>query len=178
MLEPGVLRDQNDVKLLILYILKIAKQPVTMPDITDIIMDGGNANYFDFSDALNQLLSIGHIGQITKENQELLKITPLGIETVEMFEKRLPYSVREKTMRIVIQTLSKLKAESELRCEIKDQIFGCAVTCGIIDMGETLFEVTISVANRMQADIISRRFKENPEYIYKSVINLLTEDLK
>lgn len=175
-MEHGILHDNNDVKLLILYALKTAKQPVSQPDLTDMIMAGGSANYFDFSEALSQLMTIGHIKKVEDEGQELLAATQLGLDTVELFEKRLPYSVREKTMRIVIQTLSKIRADADLVCKVEERSSGFTVTCGVQDLDDMLFQVSLAVANRMQADLIVRRFKENPEYIYRTILLLLTDD--
>lgn len=50
------------------------------------------------------------------------------------------------------------------------------VNLKLVESDETLFSLYLDVATEKQANLIRERWKNNPEFIYKSIIDLLTED--
>ena len=57
--ELGGLKEIPDVKALILYLLKEAGCVVRESQLTDILMADGLVEYFDYSQAMEQLLMAG-----------------------------------------------------------------------------------------------------------------------
>ena len=54
--DIGMLQNKNDVKLLVLYVLRAIDRPVSEEQLGDCIMGTGSANYFDYTEAFDELL--------------------------------------------------------------------------------------------------------------------------
>lgn len=178
---PGGLKDADDIKILICYLLNSVGRPLSFSNMNDIIQHDELCNYFSFASALRGLLISGHIDIVRGKDggEEFYKNTSLGDETAKLFERRLPASVREKAVGSAVKLLSKIKRESENKALIEENPSGgFFVTCSIYDMGDILLSVKILVADINQARLIKRNFQSNPELLYKGTLALLTGDVK
>ena len=94
------LRDKNDIKIFILYLLKNLKYPLDFNTISDIVVQDEFVNYFDFAECFAELLDSGTIEQIRvgdvveteaaigsngrpEKKSELYRITENGIDVVD-----------------------------------------------------------------------------------------------
>lgn len=174
MSEQGMLRDKNDIKLLILYLLKSLEGKISPDDLGEVVLQSGAANYFDCADAVEQLLSSGHIEKITDGNGELLSLTGVGRESVLLLEKRLPFTIREAAQQAALRQLARIKKDSEILCNIRETENGAFVDCGILDMGEPILSLSLFTANRIQAQAVCKRFREKTDEVYRLIIAALT----
>ena len=76
-------------KLLLLYIFKKTKFPISNNQITDIILENDLINYFTLQQYLNELLSSNFIKQIDSENNHKFIITKKGIKVLSLFGNRI-----------------------------------------------------------------------------------------
>lgn len=175
--ELGGLKDKNDVKILILFLLKNINYPLTITNISDILIRYGQANYFDITDGLEELVSNFFAEKIENEDGVThYHPTGQGIKFAEELYSLLPSSVREKTMRSALKTLSNIKRESQIITDLQKTDYGYLVNCQIKDEELDIFKFSLYVPNDIQAHIVQKNFKNNPEYIYKSLIELLTKE--
>lgn len=175
---PGGLKDADDIKILICYLLKSVDRPLSFENLNEILQHDGLCNYFGFASALHELLVSGHIDLVHENGEDLYKTTSLGVATAELFERRLPVSVREKAVNAAVRLLSRIKRESENRVEFTENSSGgFDVTCSVLDMGDTLMSVKLLVADRAQAESVKRQFQSNPDIVYRGVLALLTGDV-
>lgn len=177
-IEPGGLRDKNEIKILICYLLKTVGKPLSFDHLNDILQNDGLVNYFEFAQAIHELLETGHIDLVTDEKgNEFYKSTRLGAGTAELFERRLPISVKEKAVKAAIKLLAKIKRESENRVDIvKTENGAYHVKCTILDQSDELLSVSLNVPDKMQADTIKTQFLNDPELVYRGVLALITGD--
>ncbi len=175
MSEQGMLRDKNDIKLLILYILRSLDRMISSDDLGEVVLQSGSANYFECTDAVDQLLASGHIEKLPGEEGELLRLTVVGKESIRQLEKRLPYTIREAAQQASLRLLARIKEDSEILCEIREAENGAFVDCGILDMGEPILSLSVFTANRIQAQAVCKRFRENPGEVYRQIIASLTD---
>lgn len=178
MFEYGVLREPEEIRLLILFGLKSLAQPVIFDSLNEVLMLGGNVNYFDLTSNFDELVKTKHIEVLHIDNKDFYKLTSLGIETLELLDKKLPFTVRERTMKNALKVTARLKYDSLVNSRIDQLDSGCLVTCNINENGETLFEIKVLVANKMQADAIIKAFKNDPQKLYRQFIDILTVDLR
>lgn len=174
---PGGLKDADEIKILICYLLKSVNRPLSFNNLNEILQHDGLCNYFGFASALHELLVSGHVDLKKQDNEDLYKTTSLGVETAKLFERRLPASVREKAVNAAVRLLARIKRESENRVEIeKNASSGFYVTCNVLDMGDTLMSVKLLVADQAQAQAVKSRFQASPETVYKGMLALMTGD--
>lgn len=176
--EPGGIRDKNQVKILVCYLLRKVEKPLSFDNLNEILAAYGLVNYFELVDAVNSLLETGHIDLSENEGAKRYNCTRLGAGTADLFERSLPFSVREKAVAAAVELLARIKRESENKVEIKtDQNGLCTIHCRILDRQDTLLDVGLEVPTAEQAEMIKKRFLKDPELVYKGVLALLTGDV-
>ena len=67
------LRDKNDIKIFILYLLRHIGYPLDFVSINDIVVQDGYVGYFDFAECFAEMLDDGLIG-MTVERVESTEV--------------------------------------------------------------------------------------------------------
>ena len=175
-IEPGGLRDVNEIKILICYLLKNSNRPLSFDNLNEILQQDGLVNYFEFGQSLHELLLSGHVDLTEQDGLQLYHITRLGAGTADMFERRLPRSVREKAVRASVRLLARLKIESENKVMITRDASGWRVECRVLDGKDELLSMRLLVPSAGQAEVIRQQFLKDPAAVYRGAIALLTGD--
>lgn len=168
--EPGGLYAREDIQLLICYMLMSVDAPMPRQDVLDIVSGGGMANLFETGAAIDELVQRG---TLTEEN-DLLKIQESGRQAARMLYNRLPYTLRERSVKAAMQLLARRRNERESSIQIEELENGILVTCTIHDGPSPLMAVSLRVADQMQAQMIREKFLDNPTLVYRSLIAMLT----
>ena len=61
MARYGFIHDKLDIKFLILYLMARVVAPIDFPTLTDLTMCDGGVDYFEFAEAVNELVETGHL---------------------------------------------------------------------------------------------------------------------
>lgn len=178
MTEQGGLHTLGDVKALILYILKSAHQAISRNNITEIVLNDGLVDYFDFTQSIQKLLEEGLIDIVSADEPDILRITSLGLQTEELYEKNLPFNVKKKTLASLTSELAKIQRDSNTHTSIVAVDGGFSVTCTLTEQEKTLLSYTVLVPDEMQAHIIADQFVKAPTQKYQVIMqNLIDESL-
>ena len=59
MARYGFIHDKLDIKFLILYLMARVVAPIDFPTLTDLTMCDGGVDYFEFAEAVNELVETG-----------------------------------------------------------------------------------------------------------------------
>lgn len=177
-IEPGGLRDINEVKILLCYLLKNAGKPLTLDSLNEILQKDGLVNYFEFAQSLHELALSGHVDLAQQDGAEYYSITKLGEATAATFERRLPLSVREKAVKAAVQLTERQRLEAENKVVITGSGNSFTVECRVLDGADELLAVRLLVPEIAQAQAVKEQFLKNPELIYKAALTLMTGDLK
>ena len=92
---PGGLRSKSDIRILICYMLKSVNAPLSGDDIIKVLQEKSLANYFEASDALSALVSLGNV---TREEDNIYVLTKRGKSVADDLEQLIPSSVRDKAV--------------------------------------------------------------------------------
>lgn len=170
--EPGGLNNAQEIKILLCYMLNTVGQPIHRDQVTDIITAGGMANYFDTEEAIEDLLRLQHLIQT---EDRLLAPTVTGTQIGESLSTRVPYTLRERSVKAALALLKRRQVEKENQVDIqKAEDGGVTVTCTIGDRGHALLQVTLRVADEQQAKAIGEQFLSDPAILYKGTLGMLT----
>lgn len=172
-IEPGGLRNKNEIKILICYILKTIDTQITRQQTNEVIQGQGLANYFEVNQAISDLIQNGSL-DVDKDNEELLSITQIGKMAASTLELDLPRSVREKAIRSAIKVITIAKNEQENNVEIEQLNNGYHITFTIADKNDIMMQLKLFVADKEQIEIVKRNFFEDPSRLYSSIISSLT----
>ncbi len=179
MYEVGMIRETEDIKLLILYAARCLARPVEKDWLIETISPGETVNYFELLSVFDDLLVTGHMDVIDYDGVMKYIITPLGEETIILLDRSLPFTIREKVAKRSLKVLSKIRYSSMIfttRTPLHD---GCSlVTLNVKEYNDTIMQLQVMVASDAQGDTIIRTFEKNPSLIYQRVVKALVLDDK
>lgn len=174
MIRYGFIRTKEEIKFLILNCMTYLPFPVNFDALVDICTwcDDG-FGYFEMSEAFQELLGSGHILSDKTQNDFLYSITDKGIETARLFEKSLPYTVREAAETSAMRVVRKLQRDAQVTCRTEKR----GEKDFIVHMEmEDVFSISMNAVSHSQAAMLERNFKKNAEKIYNQVLTALTRD--
>lgn len=173
--EPGGLHEDYEIKILICYLLSALKDPLSKSQMNEVLTGNGLVNYFQFADALEELVQDGHIKVIEemRPEGEFYRLLPKGKMTALEFERSLPLTVREKSVNSALQIQKKARLRSQNKAEIEKTKDGYIVTCLMKDIGSDLLQLSLFVPTKEQAERVKERFLDDPEILYRSVLDSL-----
>ncbi|NCC88030.1 MAG: DUF4364 family protein [Clostridia bacterium] len=171
--EPGGLRNRNEIKILVCYVLKTLESTITKQQINEVMQSQGLANYFEVNQAISELLSQGSIDCDYVEDKENLTVTEMGRRVAFELERDLPRTVREKAIKSAIKILTIAKNEQENKIEITPLENGCHITFIMEDKQDVMMKLTIYVADRAQAELVRKNFLEDPTRVYSNILSSL-----
>lgn len=172
----GGLNNVPDVKVLVLYVIAYAGGSLSRGDLTHIVLDGGTAEYFDLAQAIDGLMNSGLIDYESSDNRDQLYITKLGRDTLDVFEKDLPYSVRRKNQSALLRLLADIERQSLVKSRITEKDNGFEVACTLLDGEDTLLEYRLYVPTKIQAQMIVDQFESDPIDKYKKILSQLIDE--
>lgn len=174
-IELGGLRNRDDIRLLICYILKSVDAPMSRMTINDALQQDGLANYFEVGQAMDELLKTGNITMEVKDGEEVLLVTDRGRQAAEILQTSLPATVREKAVNSAIRLTTRAKIERENRITTeKRPDGGYTVTFTLLDGESELMKLSVYVADGIQAEQIKQNFIDDPVKVYSAVLTSLT----
>lgn len=167
--EPGGLRSRTQIKILITFIVSRIKEPIKDTMIIEALQLHGLANYFEASQALEELIENANLTSA----DGVVYITPKGALSVDELAKELPKSVKETALADALNLLMLEKRESENTVEFTKTENGYFVTLRVIHKEEKLMELTVYAADFEQAEQIKHNFLKNPSHVYSTVVTSL-----
>lgn len=172
--QPGGLNNSQEIKILLCYMLHTVNQPMPRDQVTDIIVADGMANYFDTEDAIEELLRLQHLVADDKRN---IATTVTGNQIGESLSMRVPYMLRERSVKAALQLLKRREVERDNKVEIRRlEDGGYQVICTVLDQDKPLLSVALRVADEYQAEQIKENFLADPSYLYRGNLAVLTGD--
>lgn len=171
---PGGLWNQNDIRILICYVLHSVDAPLPREDVSQILQRKGLANYFEVEDAFAALERLGHISQ---DGAGLCQVEKTGREIAAALGDTLPLSVRDKATETALALLAQAQVQRENRVEIQEGAKGFQVSCHISGGDMELMSVSLYVPDRAQAELVRENFYKNPEGAYRLLLSFLTGDM-
>ena len=173
-IELGGLRNRDDIRLLVCYLLKAIDKPIEKEQLNNALLENGLANYFEISQAITELLSNGAIDMLIIDDEECYKILPRGKEIAENLEMTLPKTVRERAVNSAIKLLTLKEVERENRIDVEKVEDGYNVTFSLMSGNDELMKLTLLVGDSMQVESIKKNYLEDPIKLYSSIITALT----
>lgn len=170
--ELGLIREQLDIKILILYVLARLPVPIDRDALAEVVFCDGGVDYFSFSACLADLVATGHIA----EDAGRYVITDQGREDGAVMETGLPLSVQTRAQEAIRPVAERAEREAMIRTGHTMQEQGCAVELQLSDGAAPLLQLTAQVGDERQARQIEKNFRARAEELYVKIVELLTEE--
>ena len=174
-----MLKEKNDVKIFILYLMRHIGYPLEYSDINDIVLHDGIVNYFDFAECFAELVDARNIEQVEgKGNERLYAITEQGRSVSDSLQSELLAMIREQSLKSALRLLDFKKKGLKSRCSSKPLPDGrYEFNCRITEHGEDIMNVTLTVDNKKMLDRMIYNFDSRPENVYRGLLTVLTGEI-
>jgi DNA-binding PadR family transcriptional regulator len=163
-------------KLILLYLLSEVKMPLSLSQITQIILERGYTNYFSFQQYLNELDNSNFITITRENNTSYYEITEKGLEALNFFSSRIPSAIITELKQYIESNWRKLKSELDIHAEyipVKQTEY--MVKCKVNENDSTLIELNICVGSKKQAIELCSNWTENASILYEQILDILTK---
>lgn len=167
-IEPGGLRSKGDINTIICYTVTKSKAKLTQKNICDAMVKGGIANYFEVMDALARVL---RDNIITEDENGFLTPSVQCEKLLEMVEKDLPLSIREKSLEMTAKLAAKEMYSKENKVEIEKDGENFNITMHVADGSKDFMVLKLNVPSIEEAELIKDKFLDDPVKIYNNLIN-------
>ena len=177
------LKEKNDIKIFILYILRHVGYPLHYATIIDLVMGDGAVKYFDFIECFVELVEAGNITRCDSSAQgeyginEDFIISPQGAAVADTLSTDLATYIREKSLKRALQYLNFEKSGTKVKIDIRPMYDGRSqIFFSFERLGETFFSLQLIADNEKQTEKMRQNLDANPENLYKGIISLLAGD--
>lgn len=174
MIRYGFIHTKEDIKFLVLFAMDLLPFPVTFETVVDLITwcDDG-FGYFELSEAFYEMIPTGHIDESTESGVKHYTITEKGREATRIFEKQLPYPVREAAQRSALRVVRQIRRDAAIHTSVTEH--GEHDLTVRMEM-EQVFAIEMAVVSHEQATMLERTFKANAEAIYQKLLGVMTQE--
>lgn len=175
----GGLRSTEKIRIIICYILLNTSAPLSREDMLSALYDNGIANYFEISQAIDNLLDVGavHIAD------GILCLDEKGVKISKELEDELSVYIKNKAVKAAKLTavFEKRKRENDISViKLGDRNYRLDITLHSGLDGEKdndrILDVSVYITDKLQAESMKNTFLNNPVKLYEKVIEALTED--
>ena len=164
-------------KLLVLYVIKSLRQPISKTQLTEIILENNFINYFTLQQYISELDTAEFVEYIEKNNKILITITSKGENVLSIFNDRISPIKRDIIDNFISKTIDNIKKELTIHSDYtieKNNSF--VVDLKALEDETLLIDLKISVPTKKQATSLCNRWKENPSDIYTKIVQVLFSD--
>lgn len=197
------LKEENEIKIFILYLLDKIGYPLDYPSIGSIMMQDGIVNFFDFAQCFFALVDAGHIREIivdddsaekpekadaadaTAEEDDdtepgatvLYEVTDTGRQVAQVLSDNLMVAVREKGYRSALRHLSFARKGAYVDSSYKPDGDGFLVNFSIKQKGKVILDLNLHADSEYQLNRMLRNYSDRPEVIFRGIVALLSGDV-
>lgn len=167
-IEPGGLRSKADINTIICYMVTKSNVKLTQKEVCEALVEGAIANYFEVMDAFSRIFR----DKIITEDEEGYLIPSVQCESLlEMVERDLPYTIRERSVRMVAKIAAKEINSKQNKVEITEADYGFDITMHVSDGDSDFMVLTLKAPSIEQAEVIKDYFLNDPIKVYNNLIN-------
>ena len=172
------LKDKNDIKIFILYLLRNIDYPLDFVNINDIVVQDGVVGHFDFIECFSELLETGNVAEIKKDGEDYYVITNQGKHVADNLDSRLINMLKEKSLKSALRLLSFKKKNAKIKVEYEPMSGNRILArCIISERDENILDVKLILESVNQLERIKHNFYDNPEVVYKGILAVLTGEV-
>lgn len=169
----GFIHDMLDVKVLILYVMARVLYPVDAQKLYELCYQDDCLSYFDVQTALPELVESGHLEQ----NDDGYVITDKGRDAGSVTEDSIAYPVAQRAERAVDRFNRAVRRDSFIHAQILPRQGGdFSVMMGLDDEMGNLMTLELMAPTQSQARKLGDAFRKNADVLFRTVMQLLTEE--
>lgn len=168
--EPAGLRSKGQINMIICYTIAKSKAKLTEKIVTDTMVEGEIANYFEVKDAFSRLYEKK---LISADKNGYLEASPFCNQLIELVEMDLPYTIREKSVKIATKLagIEIFNKENEVTITPSKSGSGFEVVMHISERDVDFMQLSLHMPTMEQAEVVKAKFIEKPVEVYNNLID-------
>lgn len=170
--KDGGLRSVSSINMVVCYIVANLNGKVTAQTIVEAMAEGEIANHFEVIEAISRLRNSGVIKEQTDSSLILCK----GNNEVDLIEKDLPLTVRDRSIKLCQKIIARECYKRENRVSIEKADNGYRVILKVSDSDIDFMNLTLYAPTEEQAELIKAKFITNPIQVYETLIDSIFEN--
>ncbi|MBQ8748317.1 MAG: DUF4364 family protein [Oscillospiraceae bacterium] len=169
----GFIHDMMDVKILILFVAARVQYPMTAQEVYELCYQDECLSYFDVCTALPEMVSTGHMTQLTDERYA---ITEKGRTDGKLTEDSLAFTVKQRAENAIDKFNRQLRRQSFVKSQVIPRDGGdYSVVMTLDDETGNLMTLELLAPNHRQALRLGRLFEEKAEMTYNLIMTQLLD---
>ena len=161
-------------KLMILYLLKQVKFPLTNAQLTSFFTEHEYTTYFTLQQALNELEEAGLVHKEPSHSSTRYELTREGEEALNFFGKNISPAIVEDMNQYIKENKFRLRDEVGTSADYykstdQDYVAHCEVREG----KSILIRLDLSLPDKEQAEQVCAKWKEKSQEIYSFAMRAL-----
>lgn len=161
-------------KLLLLYIIKSIKYPISHSQLTDIVLEKSFINYFMLQQYISELKESEFIKYEEKDNKEFVFLTKKGDTVLSLFKDRLSTNKTAIIDDYLSEKTEQIKKELNIFSDyVPDNKDSFIVTLKALEGDCLLLDLNVNVPSKAQAQELCSKWKNNSSEIYNKIIDAL-----
>ncbi|MBR6392161.1 MAG: DUF4364 family protein, partial [Eubacterium sp.] len=168
--KDGGLRSVSSISIMVCYIVANMNGRVTAEVIMQAMDEGMLANHFEVANAISKLIEAG---TITEAEDGALTLNANAKESIDLVEKDLPFTVRERSIHLVQKILAKETYKKENEVVIVNNGGTYTVNMKIAGDKTDYLKLSLYAPTIEQANTIKERFLTDPVKFYDTVIEAI-----
>ena len=170
----GLIREKKEIEYLILYVMSFLKETIRYEDLADMAICDGGFGYFEFSDAMAELIELGHVLVTETEDGKRYGLSESGRLAAGAFERRIPSPVRLEAGRSAARVFARMRRNAVISTSHFVREDGTmAVRLALMDDKVPVFSFEVMVPNEAQAQLYEKNFRAHDEKMYDGMICVL-----
>ena len=161
-------------KSVILYTLWKFRISMTEEHLFIVILENNIMDYMTYMSQLKLLVEERYAAESTIENKTRYTVTKKGMEFAEMFTKDIPPSIKaliDTSIKKILDNYGRLPEIKAITSALESGKF--TAKCGIYEWNQPLLELNVTVGTRLQAEGVTKKFREDSAEIYKSILEMI-----
>ena len=174
----GQLKEKNDIKIFILYLLRNVGYPLDFGNINDIVLQDGVVGYFDFAECFAELIDAGNVQEIKEREKVCYQITEQGKMVADNLESEILQFIRERSLKSAVRFLDFQRKGWVADCECKQNENGkYDFVCFVLEHKKEILRINVTVDSKNMADKMMHNFRQRPETVFKGLLTVLTGEI-
>ena len=166
--------DLAENKLLLLYIIKNIKIPISNIQLTDIVLENSFINYFLLQQYISELIDSNFLRYEERNEKKLIFLTERGDKVLSFFKDRISPSKISSIEKYISSKLDEIKKELTITADYTiDKDNSYIVKLKAMENETLLMDIKVNVATNNQAISLCNNWKDNSSDIYNKIINIL-----
>lgn len=171
------IEDSLEIKLIILYTMNKAQKPLTVSELTHIILGSAKINFFDIHKAMDFLTEADEVYAITSEDEKVyFALTEEGKICANHFYEIIPLEVRnyiDDCLKTLLKESDEKRRLTAIPVPVDYESFNAE--CSLSDGDINLLNLSLFAGDEELAKKMCKNFKTHAVELYDIILKMLTK---